>query len=229
MRGALFRMAGRAMLASLCALAIALGVGVGGFRVFETGAHGAAVRVTHSTRPAQLLVQAMHRAEHAEAATPPPIDDMIEPHTAHAGVAQAQLALRLASMPPTTATLAVQSVPQELSVGTPDLVPGQRIEVSVSFYYCQDGPANYPLGDGGGFCGLMRDGSRVYPGAAACAYRYLGQLFKIVGDPTGRIYKCADTGSAVHGLHRDIWFNTSDDGWVWQHSVGRTAVIEILP
>ncbi|MCA9851946.1 MAG: hypothetical protein KC461_15060, partial [Dehalococcoidia bacterium] len=84
-------------------------------------------------------------------------------------------------------------------------------------------------GDGGNFCGVMRDGSVVYPGAAACAYKYLGQQFRIVGDPTGRIYRCADTGSAVHGVHRDIWFMTSDDGWDWQLVVGQVATIEILP
>ena len=37
------------------------------------------------------------------------------------------------------------------------------------------------------------------------------------------------TGSAVHGLHRDIWFGSSDDGWTWQRSVGQAASIEILP
>jgi hypothetical protein len=217
------------MLASLCSLAIALLVGVGGFRVLGSGARGAAVRVTHSTRQAQLLIQAMHRAEHAEAAAPAPVDDLIEPRASHARIARETLALRLAGAPPTSASLAVQSQPRELGVDTPDLTPGQRVEASLSFYYCEDGPAGYPLGDGGGFCGIMRDGSRVYPGAAACAYEYLGQLFKIMGDPTNRIYKCADTGSAVHGLHRDIWFNTSDDGWVWQRSVGRIAMIEVLP
>jgi hypothetical protein len=229
MREALVRTAGWAMIASLCSLAVALIVGVGGFRVLPADARAAAVRVTPPTHSAQLLVQAMHRAERAAAVAPAPVDDMIVPDAAHADVAHAQLALRLASAQSTSATLAVQSSAQELTVGTPDLVPGQRIAVSVSFYYCQDGPADYPIGDGGGFCGVMRDGARVYPGAAACAYKYLGQLFKIVGDPTDRIYKCADTGSAVHGLHRDIWFNTSDDGWVWQHSVGRIATIEILP
>ena len=66
-------------------------------------------------------------------------------------------------------------------------------------------------------------------GAAACDVAYLGQQFRIEGDPLGRVYKCADTGSAVHGLHRDIWFHSSSEGWNWQRSVGQAATIEILP
>lgn len=112
--------------------------------------------------------------------------------------------------------------------GTPALAPGDRIRVSVSFYYCESGDRTPARGDGGGFCGAMRDGSVVYNGAAACDVIYLGQRFRIEGDPLARIYKCADTGSAVHGLHRDIWFSSSDDGWSWQRSVGQAATIEVL-
>lgn len=114
-------------------------------------------------------------------------------------------------------------------VGTPTLRVGDRIKVSVSFYYCELGGSSPARGDGGGFCGAMRDGSVVYNGAAACDVVYLGQRFRIEGDPLGRIYRCADTGSAVHGLHRDIWFGSSDEGWKWQRSVGQAATIEILP
>lgn len=113
--------------------------------------------------------------------------------------------------------------------GTPALRPGDRIAVSVSFYYCETGGRTLARGDGGGFCGAMRDGSVVYNGAAACDFVYLGQRFRIDGDPLGLIYRCADTGSAVHGLHRDVWFASSDDGWAWQRSVGQAATIEILP
>ncbi len=109
------------------------------------------------------------------------------------------------------------------------LVPGDRVTATVSFYYCQLGVKGRHPGDGGNFCGVMRDGSVVYEGAAACAYEYLGQQFRIQGDPTGRVYRCADTGSAVHGLHRDIWFMSSDEGWEWQLEVGQVATIEILP
>ncbi len=116
-----------------------------------------------------------------------------------------------------------------LTAGPDPLVAGDRIVAPVSFYYCAVGGEPPARGDGGGFCGVMRDGSTVYNGAAACDYAYLGQRFRIEGDPLERIYRCADTGSAVHGLHRDVWFSSSDEGWAWQRIVGRTATIEILP
>lgn len=105
---------------------------------------------------------------------------------------------------------------------------GDRPMVTVSFYYCEE-VAAYSSGDGGGFCGIARDGSRVRSGVAACDLTYLGQRFQIEGDPTGRTYVCADTGSAVRGLHRDIWFMSNRDGWHWQQSVGEQAVINVLP
>ena len=76
---------------------------------------------------------------------------------------------------------------------------------------------------------VFPEGTRVAPGMAACDVAYLGQRFQIEGDPTGRTYLCADTGSAVHGLHRDIWFMSNRDGWHWQQSVGRHAFIRVLP
>lgn len=109
------------------------------------------------------------------------------------------------------------------------LVPGDRTRVTVSFYYCEESSGGFPAGDGGGFCGLGRDGSAVRSGMAACDVTYLGQRFRIVGDPTGRAYVCADTGSAVRGLHRDIWFKDNRSGWGWQNQVGTTATIEVLP
>ena len=111
--------------------------------------------------------------------------------------------------------------------GSPPLSAGSVVETTISFYYCRQGET-YASGDGGGFCGAMRDGSIVYDSAAACAFTYLGQKFRIVGDPTERVYTCADTGSAVHGMHRDIWFETAEDGWAWLASVGSIAVLEIL-
>ena len=108
--------------------------------------------------------------------------------------------------------------------------PGDRVRTTISFYYCEHDPDSInPPGDGGGFCGPMRDGTIVYPGAAACAYAYLGQQFRILGDPLERIYRCADTGSAVDGQHRDIWFQTSDEGWDWLWTTGAVATIEVLP
>jgi hypothetical protein len=113
--------------------------------------------------------------------------------------------------------------------GTPRLAAGDRMIAPITFYYCDRATEDSPIGDGGTFCGHMRDGDIVYSGAAACDYAYLGQRFRIVDDPTGRSYTCADTGSAVHGLHRDIWFQTSDEGVVWQLFIGRRAEIIILP
>ena len=75
----------------------------------------------------------------------------------------------------------------------------------------------------------MRDGTAVYPGAAACEYSYLGQRFWIEGDPTGRAYVCADTGSGIRGQHRDIWFMSSGEGWASPQVVGRSAVIHVIP
>ena len=114
------------------------------------------------------------------------------------------------------------------ATATPELRPGDRVVVTVSFYYCIEGTGPHPPGDGGNFCGAMRDGLVVYPGAAACDYAYIGQRFRIQGDPSLRVYQCHDTGSAVHGLHRDVWFLSSDEGWGWQLAVGPRAVIEIV-
>lgn len=109
---------------------------------------------------------------------------------------------------------------------TPTLVAGNHIDVTLSFYYCEQG--NAPIGDGGGFCGVMRDGTIVYEGAAACSLTYLGQRFRIVGDPLERIYTCHDTGNAVLGLHRDIFFHNAADGWSWLASVGTRGVLEVV-
>ncbi len=110
---------------------------------------------------------------------------------------------------------------------TPMLEPGDYVEATISFYYCVQG-ATSEGGDGGTFCGAMRDGTVVYDGAAACAWSYLGQRFIIVGDPLERVYTCADTGSAVHGLHRDIWFYSAAEGWTWQLSVGTRGLLLIV-
>jgi hypothetical protein len=104
----------------------------------------------------------------------------------------------------------------------------QRVQASISYYYCEQGTIVAGIGDGGGFCGAMANGQVVYEGASACASGKMGQKFRILGDPTARIYTCADTGSAVTGEHRDIFFHNSDDGYNWWKQVGNTATIEIL-
>lgn len=114
-------------------------------------------------------------------------------------------------------------------VAAPPLRAGDRIGVTLSYYYCEAGRNAAVVGDGGGFCGHMRDGAIVRPGAAACDIAYLGQRFRIEGDPEQREYVCQDTGNLVHGLHRDIWFNVADDGADWVLKVGRQAIIQIQP
>lgn len=101
----------------------------------------------------------------------------------------------------------------------------QRV-ASITYYYCSQGSIPASIGDGGGWCGGMASGQVVYEGAAACASQYMGQKFKILGDPTGRTYTCADTGSAVTGEHRDIFFHNSDDGYNWWLQIGSSATIE---
>ena len=102
------------------------------------------------------------------------------------------------------------------------------VEATLSYYYCNQGSIAAGIGDGGGWCGGMANGAIVHEGAAACARDKLGQRFRIVGDPRDTTYTCTDTGSAVHGQHRDIWFDNSDDGYRWFAQVGRNGRIEIL-
>ncbi len=109
-----------------------------------------------------------------------------------------------------------------------DLVEGERKEERVTYYYCARGTLVSGWGDGGGFCGHMRNGEVVHSGAAACAFRLLGTRFRIEGDPTGRVYTCKDTGSGVHGGHRDIWFNSSDEGVRWAAQIGPRATVITL-
>ena len=107
--------------------------------------------------------------------------------------------------------------------------PVVGIEATFSYFYCRQGTIAAGIGDGGGFCGHMRNGEIVHPGAAACSQANFGQRFRVVGDPLDRVYTCTDTGSAVHGEHRDIWFENSDDGLNWIRQVGTRGRIEILP
>lgn len=98
----------------------------------------------------------------------------------------------------------------------------------ITYYYCERGSTAAGWGDGGGFCGHMRSGEVVYPGAASCSSANLGQRFRIVGDPTGRTYTCEDTGGGVMGNHRDIWFRNSDEAMRWYAAVGTHAEIVIV-
>jgi len=129
-----------------------------------------------------------------------------------------------AAPPPVTPPAVSAALP---STPAPPLGPGEKYTASLSFYYCgaNGGPR---VGDGGGFCGHMANGEVVHHGAAACAAQYMGQRFRVEGDPYGRIYTCKDTGGAVGGMHRDIWFDDAGVGWAWLQTVGFSATIEIV-
>ena len=108
-------------------------------------------------------------------------------------------------------------------------VTTEQRTATISYYYCAQGSNAAGIGDGGGFCGAMASGQTVYEGVAACAPGYMDEQFTIIGDPTGRTYTCADTGSAVAGEHRDIFFHNSDDAWAWWVQMGTNiATIEIV-
>jgi hypothetical protein len=90
--------------------------------------------------------------------------------------------------------------------------------VNITFYDC--------LNDG--FCGAMYNGQRVYEGAAACSWNLpIGTKFRILGDPTARVYRCDDRGWLAN-TWVDISFYDPADGWRWQAQVGRYGTIEIV-
>lgn len=201
----------RAAVAAGTGLVVAVAIGVGAFvlGVRPPAAIGGATSAAASmipTAPAELrsLFVRTERADPAPTVIP-------------------------ASARPFEASRAEAASTDVAPVAAPLLRAGDRIGVTVSFYYCEAGANPRVYGDGGGFCGHMRDGSVVRPGAAACDVSYLGQRFRIEGDPDQREYVCNDTGNLVHGLHRDIWFNVADDGADWLLKVGREAVIQVLP
>ena len=219
---------------SLCWSMAALVIGVGGFSVLENAEPAAG-----DESPADMLRLAYpQRAPDHFLPKPDHVDDALPSLELRSEVARRQVRLSAQTESARRASVAaaarrasvapVRSRPLELTVA-PALAMGARIQVTLSYYYCARGPSGRVIGDGGGFCGLMRNGVRVHSGAAACAHRYLGQRFRIAGDPTGRTYTCEDTGSAVHGLHRDVWFNTAEAGRAWLAAVGSRAVIEIVP
>lgn len=107
--------------------------------------------------------------------------------------------------------------------------PARALQVPVTYYYCVQ-KAGGGAGDGGGFCGAMRNGQIVHAGAASCSGANFGQRFRILGDPTELIYACKDTGGGVGAEHRDIWFANSDEAYTWWRTVapGGYATIEVV-
>jgi hypothetical protein len=128
---------------------------------------------------------------------------------------------KAAIIPPGAPPPAVRAAPTARAVAQPpaSLVGIGRIDgVNLTFYDCLDQ----------GFCGRMSSGEVVYEGAAACSWNLpQGTHFRIVGDPTKRIYVCMDRGM-LDDTWVDIFFHDPEDGWEWQKAVGRHGTIEIL-
>ncbi len=103
------------------------------------------------------------------------------------------------------------------------------MRVPITYYYCTRN-STVGAGDGGGFCGAMRNGSVVHAGAASCDRAHFGQQFRVVGDPNNLVYTCMDTGGGVTSEHRDIWFATSAEAYTWWRAVapGGYGAIEVL-
>ncbi len=136
-----------------------------------------------------------------------------------------------ASPPSDTATPAATPAASPAASPSPTAVAASAPEpqtVELSYYYCEEGALPQSVGEGGGFCGVMASGAQAYEGAAACSPRSLGQRFRVLGDPTERVYTCADVGANASDSHREIWFPNSDEGWTWRQTVGATARIQIV-
>jgi hypothetical protein len=98
---------------------------------------------------------------------------------------------------------------------------GTVLNARITIYGC--------VGPGGGFCGGMAGGGRVFEGAAACSTDLpFGTKVKIHGDPTGRVYECLDRG-ALPATWVDVYFYNTSDGIAWQSLLGGTiARVEIV-
>jgi hypothetical protein len=98
---------------------------------------------------------------------------------------------------------------------------GTILRARITIYGC--------VGPGGGFCGNMSSGGRVFEGAAACSNNLpFGTRLRIIGDPTGRVYECLDRG-ALPATWVDVFFYNTSDGMRWQGNLGGTmADIEIV-
>ena len=84
---------------------------------------------------------------------------------------------------------------------------GPSVEVYLTAYYCSRVPG-WPLGDGGGYCGAMRNGEVVHWGAAACGdYWPLGTVLDIAGYG---VVTCKDTGH-LGWTQVDIFMPTNAD------------------
>ena len=111
----------------------------------------------------------------------------------------------------------------------PVVKPARAMNVPLTYYYCTQ-TSGGGAGDGGGFCGSMRNGQIVHRGAASCAGVNFGQRFRVIGDPSETVFTCMDTGGGVGAEHRDIWFATSDEAFTWWKTVAPNgyATIEVV-
>jgi len=220
---------------SLACLAFALGAGGGAY--LATAQHAAAANGTVS-RPVDFDEASAAAAargpelapEESPAAfvevAPPQVESDVHTVARPLSVQAARSAASETAPPRPVATVLPQAsqplVPAQVAAV---MQPGELAPAQVTFYYCAGGI----VGDGGGFCGHTADGTPVQVGVAACDRAYMGQHFRVVGDPSGLVFRCADTGSAVHGAHRDMWFPTPATGSAWLAGVGYHVTIEVLP
>jgi hypothetical protein len=126
-----------------------------------------------------------------------------------------------ASLPDPAPIAEVSSAAGDLVVtvqAAPATVLLQIHDVNLTFYDCAEQ----------GFCGAMFNGIDVYEGAAACSWDLeIGTLFRVVGDPTLRVYECTDRGH-LSDTWVDIFWYYPADGWAWQDIVGRYGTIEVV-
>lgn len=103
----------------------------------------------------------------------------------------------------------IQSETKPLSLQTPTVEPVTFDGVlhRITGYYCQQIPG-YPVGDGGGYCGITRLGVSVSLGIAACGSNFqLSSEIEVEG--VGKLL-CDDTGILAED-QVDIYYPTNQD------------------
>lgn len=135
-------------------------------------------------------------------------------------MAEQKAAQERAAARPVAGTASAPGLPQTLGRAS-GLAAGTILRARITVYGC--------VGPGGGFCGGMSSGVRVFEGAVACSSNLaMGTKLKIHGDPTGRVYECLDRG-ALPATWIDVYFHNTTDGMRWQGLLGGTVTdIEIV-
>ena len=228
------QLARRAGAVSLACLAFALGAGSGAYLLSVQHAAAADRTVSAPVESDETSTMAASRGRELPVAESVVAVSAVGPQQLESDVHTVARPLSVQSTPSAgseatpprpVATVTAQArqalVPPQVA---PAQQPGTLAPAQVTFYYCSGGF----VGDGGGFCGYTADGTPVQVGVAACDRAYMGQQFRVVGDPSGLVFRCADTGGAVHGSHRDMWFPTPASGGAWLAGVGYHVTIEVL-